>query len=219
MPRRRRRPRSGGVLAGPGGAARRPRRPPRAERRRRAHRSGGGAAAADPEPDRAAGARPRRPRRRLAAGATPGPAQRPHRLDLRRAHPVDLDPVADRRLTGGAARSSSPATAASSAASRRSSARRRPRPRAAPSSSKRRSDSRRARRALRSPWRPAPAPNVLQEFDGGPGQIALHGTDHLSGALGTAASHGCIRLAPRAIAWLASRIGAGVPVSIVRSVR
>jgi lipoprotein-anchoring transpeptidase ErfK/SrfK len=61
--------------------------------------------------------------------------------------------------------------------------------------------------------------NVLQEFDGGPGQIALHGTDHLTGTLGTAASHGCVRLAPRAIAWLASRIGAGVPVSIVRSVR
>jgi lipoprotein-anchoring transpeptidase ErfK/SrfK len=61
--------------------------------------------------------------------------------------------------------------------------------------------------------------NVLQEFDGGPGQIALHGTDNLSGTLGTAASHGCIRLAPRAIAWLASRIGAGVPVSIVRRVR
>jgi lipoprotein-anchoring transpeptidase ErfK/SrfK len=61
--------------------------------------------------------------------------------------------------------------------------------------------------------------NVLQEFDGGPGQIALHGTDHLSGTLGTAASHGCVRLAPRAIAWLASRIGAGVPVAIVRSVR
>jgi lipoprotein-anchoring transpeptidase ErfK/SrfK len=56
--------------------------------------------------------------------------------------------------------------------------------------------------------------NVLQEFDGGPGQIALHGTDHLSGTLGTAASHGCIRLAPHAIAWMASRIGAGAPVSI-----
>ena len=36
--------------------------------------------------------------------------------------------------------------------------------------------------------------NVLQEFEGGPGQIALHGTDGLSGALGTAVSHGCIRL-------------------------
>lgn len=56
--------------------------------------------------------------------------------------------------------------------------------------------------------------NALAEFDGGPGQIALHGTGNLSGALGTAVSHGCIRLAPRAIAWLASRIGAGVPVSI-----
>jgi lipoprotein-anchoring transpeptidase ErfK/SrfK len=56
--------------------------------------------------------------------------------------------------------------------------------------------------------------NVLQEFDGGPGQIALHGTDNLSGALGTAVSHGCVRLGTRAIAWLASRIGAGVPVTI-----
>jgi lipoprotein-anchoring transpeptidase ErfK/SrfK len=57
---------------------------------------------------------------------------------------------------------------------------------------------------------------VLREFDGGPGQIALHGTGNLSGALGTATSHGCVRLSPHAIAWLASRIGAGVPVSIVR---
>jgi lipoprotein-anchoring transpeptidase ErfK/SrfK len=56
--------------------------------------------------------------------------------------------------------------------------------------------------------------NALSEFDGGPGQIALHGTGNLSGALGTAVSHGCVRLAPRAIAWLAGRIGAGVPVLI-----
>jgi lipoprotein-anchoring transpeptidase ErfK/SrfK len=58
--------------------------------------------------------------------------------------------------------------------------------------------------------------NALREFDGGPGQIALHGTGNLSGALGTAASHGCVRLAPHAITWLARRIGAGVPLSIVR---
>jgi lipoprotein-anchoring transpeptidase ErfK/SrfK len=58
--------------------------------------------------------------------------------------------------------------------------------------------------------------NVLQEFDGGPGQIALHGTAHLSGSLGSAASHGCVRLARHAIAWLATRIGAGVPVTISR---
>jgi lipoprotein-anchoring transpeptidase ErfK/SrfK len=57
---------------------------------------------------------------------------------------------------------------------------------------------------------------VLQEFDGGPGQIALHGTHHLSGAPGTAASHGCIRLSTRAITWMARRIGAGVPLTITR---
>jgi lipoprotein-anchoring transpeptidase ErfK/SrfK len=56
--------------------------------------------------------------------------------------------------------------------------------------------------------------NALQEFDGGPGQIALHGTRHLAGRLGTAASHGCIRLDTRAIVWLARRIGGGVPVTI-----
>ncbi|MDQ6749174.1 MAG: L,D-transpeptidase [Actinomycetota bacterium] len=58
--------------------------------------------------------------------------------------------------------------------------------------------------------------NVLQEFDGGPGQIALHGTDNLSGALGTAASHGCVRLSPRAVTWLSERIGGGVPLTITR---
>ena len=58
--------------------------------------------------------------------------------------------------------------------------------------------------------------NVLQEFDGGPGQIALHGTNNLSGALGTAVSHGCIRLSTRAITWLARRIGSGVPLTITR---
>jgi hypothetical protein len=56
---------------------------------------------------------------------------------------------------------------------------------------------------------------VLQEFDGGPGQIALHGMDNLAGALGTASSHGCIRLDTPDITWLAAHIGAGVPLSIV----
>jgi lipoprotein-anchoring transpeptidase ErfK/SrfK len=58
--------------------------------------------------------------------------------------------------------------------------------------------------------------NVLQEFEGGPGQIALHGTNGLSGAPGTAASHGCVRLSTAAITWLAKRIGSGVPLTIVR---
>jgi len=57
--------------------------------------------------------------------------------------------------------------------------------------------------------------DVLQDFDGGPGQIALHGMGNLAGALGTASSHGCIRLATPAITWLAMRIGPGVPLSIL----
>lgn len=58
--------------------------------------------------------------------------------------------------------------------------------------------------------------NVFQEFEGGPGQIGIHGTHNLSGAPGTAASHGCIRLRTRAITWLARRVGAGVPLTIRR---
>ncbi len=56
--------------------------------------------------------------------------------------------------------------------------------------------------------------NVLQRFEGGPGQIAIHGRDDLGGTLGTAASHGCIRLATTNIDWLATRIGPGTPVTI-----
>jgi lipoprotein-anchoring transpeptidase ErfK/SrfK len=58
--------------------------------------------------------------------------------------------------------------------------------------------------------------NVLQEFEGGPGQIALHGRNQLSGALGSASSHGCVRLGTKAIVWLSRRIGAGTPLAIVR---
>jgi lipoprotein-anchoring transpeptidase ErfK/SrfK len=55
---------------------------------------------------------------------------------------------------------------------------------------------------------------VLQEFDGGPGQIALHGTGGLPVGLGVAVSHGCVRLSTPAITWLARRIGAGVPLDV-----
>jgi lipoprotein-anchoring transpeptidase ErfK/SrfK len=56
--------------------------------------------------------------------------------------------------------------------------------------------------------------NVLQEFEGGSGQIALHGRDNLGGVLGTAASHGCVRLDTASIDWLAVRIGPGTPTTI-----
>jgi lipoprotein-anchoring transpeptidase ErfK/SrfK len=56
--------------------------------------------------------------------------------------------------------------------------------------------------------------NVLQEFDGGPGQIAIHGTGNVGGIPGTDVSHGCIRLPPPQITWLATHIGPGTPVAI-----
>jgi lipoprotein-anchoring transpeptidase ErfK/SrfK len=55
---------------------------------------------------------------------------------------------------------------------------------------------------------------VLQEFAGGPGQIALHGLMNVGGTLGTAASHGCVRLSNAAMRWLVLRIAPGTPVSI-----
>jgi len=56
--------------------------------------------------------------------------------------------------------------------------------------------------------------NVLQTFEGGTGQIGIHGRDDLGGTLGAAESHGCIRLATASIDWLAARIGPGTPVLI-----
>jgi lipoprotein-anchoring transpeptidase ErfK/SrfK len=56
--------------------------------------------------------------------------------------------------------------------------------------------------------------DVFQEFDGGPGQIALHGVANIGGSLGTAVSHGCVRLDAAAITWLAWHIRTGVPVTI-----
>jgi hypothetical protein len=56
--------------------------------------------------------------------------------------------------------------------------------------------------------------NVFQEFDGGPGQIALHGLQQIGGTLGTADSHGCIRLSADTMTWLVMRVGPGTPVTI-----
>jgi len=56
--------------------------------------------------------------------------------------------------------------------------------------------------------------NVLQEFDGGPGQVALHGRIGLPEPLGTASSHGCVRFANGDIAWLAGHVNAGTPITI-----
>lgn len=58
--------------------------------------------------------------------------------------------------------------------------------------------------------------DVLQEFEGGPGQIAIHGIAELPGKLGTAESHGCIRLNDRGIRWMAAHVAPGVSVFIMR---
>ena len=58
--------------------------------------------------------------------------------------------------------------------------------------------------------------NVFQEFAGGPGQIALHGLTNVGGVLGSAVSHGCVRLDNSTMRWLVSRISPGVPVTVTR---
>lgn len=55
---------------------------------------------------------------------------------------------------------------------------------------------------------------VFTEFDGGPGQVAIHGRGRLGGTPGAAASNGCVRLRDRDVAWLARRVLAGTPVTI-----
>jgi len=65
--------------------------------------------------------------------------------------------------------------------------------------------------------------DVLQRYDGGDGRVALHGRggDSLRDPLGSAASHGCVRLSNAAISGLVRRIGvdavSGTPVRIIRS--
>ena len=62
--------------------------------------------------------------------------------------------------------------------------------------------------------------NVLERFDGGDGTVGLHGRggSSLLDPLGSAASHGCVRLANDAIDWLVGTIGlgqvSGTPVQI-----
>jgi lipoprotein-anchoring transpeptidase ErfK/SrfK len=58
--------------------------------------------------------------------------------------------------------------------------------------------------------------NTLHSFGGGPGRIAIHGRGGASllDPLGSAASHGCIRLDNSNVGWLAQMIRPGTPVQI-----
>ncbi len=56
--------------------------------------------------------------------------------------------------------------------------------------------------------------DVLMEFNGGPGQIAVHGNGQPS-TVGQAVSNGCIRLPDSSIAWMAETVPVGTPVEFV----
>jgi len=56
--------------------------------------------------------------------------------------------------------------------------------------------------------------NTYTSFDGGPGQVAIHGTNQ-PWLIGGYASHGCIRLTNSDIAALAQQVPAGTPLDIV----
>lgn len=57
---------------------------------------------------------------------------------------------------------------------------------------------------------------VLHAYDGGPGRIALHGREGalLGDPLGSARSHGCVRMPSALVRWLAARLRPGVPVEL-----
>ncbi len=58
--------------------------------------------------------------------------------------------------------------------------------------------------------------NALYNFGGGPGRVAIHGRGgaSLSDPLGSARSHGCIRVDNSSVAWMARNIPQGTPVQI-----
>jgi lipoprotein-anchoring transpeptidase ErfK/SrfK len=59
---------------------------------------------------------------------------------------------------------------------------------------------------------------VLDDYGGGPGRVAIHGRAgaSLHDPLGTARSHGCIRIDNRHVTWLARVVPRGTPVEIHR---
>ncbi|TDQ53439.1 L,D-transpeptidase [Actinorugispora endophytica] len=54
---------------------------------------------------------------------------------------------------------------------------------------------------------------TLETFAGGPGQLAVHGTN-ANDDLGTQVSHGCVRVSNDDITWIAENLALGTPVII-----
>ncbi|MEN3280208.1 MAG: hypothetical protein V7607_1348 [Solirubrobacteraceae bacterium] len=75
-------------------------------------------------------------------------------------------------------------------------------------------------RAFLGPWSLALTAhsNVLENYGGGPGRVAIHGRAgaSLRDPLGSARSHGCIRIDNRNITWMAKHIPPGTPVRVRR---
>jgi lipoprotein-anchoring transpeptidase ErfK/SrfK len=73
-------------------------------------------------------------------------------------------------------------------------------------------------RAFLGPWALAltALSNVLKSYGGGPGRVAIHGRAgaSLRDPLGSARSHGCIRISNRDVEWLAREIPVGTPVRL-----
>jgi len=60
--------------------------------------------------------------------------------------------------------------------------------------------------------------NVLGNYGGGPGRVAIHGRSgqSLLDPLGSARSHGCVRVNNSAVIWLARNAQPGTPVLVQR---
>jgi lipoprotein-anchoring transpeptidase ErfK/SrfK len=75
-------------------------------------------------------------------------------------------------------------------------------------------------RAFLGPWSLALTAhsNVLENYGGGPGRVAIHGRAgaSLRDPLGSARSHGCIRIDNRNVTWMAKHIPPGTPVRVRR---
>jgi len=76
----------------------------------------------------------------------------------------------------------------------------------------------RERRGFTGPWalNLTGFSTVLESFGSGPGRVAIHGRDGASllDPLGTARSHGCVRIDNRMIDWMRQRLANGTPVRI-----
>jgi hypothetical protein len=59
--------------------------------------------------------------------------------------------------------------------------------------------------------------NVLTDYGGGPGRVAVHGRGPASirdAPLGSAGSHGCVRIPNALVSWMHARTAAGTPVRV-----